>query len=174
MIEIKVTVEVPELTEALNNLAVALVNKGADAPAPAPAAEKKTASRSKSKKKDEAPEKEAEVQAAPTPAPTPQAVQAQAAPAPQAAPPMPQPVQQAPVQQMPAPQYQQYGPATPQQPQQVTFEMIANAGAFLVDRGMMNQVLAVMQKYGAQAVNQLRPEVYPMVAAEYRALGAPI
>ena len=93
-----------------------------------------------------APVAPAPVQTAPTPAPV-------AAPAPvptPAAPPVP----------VTAPTY--------------TLDQIAKAGANLVDAGKMEQLLALLTKYGVQAVTQLTPDQYGAFATELRALGAQI
>lgn len=98
-------------------------------------------------------------------APTP-AVQQQAAPAPV---PMAQPQATA----APIAQPQAVAPAPTAQPQ-ITLEAICNAGAKLVEKGQMNQVIALLGKYGVQAVNQIRPEQFAAFAADLRALGAQI
>ncbi len=56
----------------------------------------------------------------------------------------------------------------------VTLEAIVTAGAGLVEKGMMNQVIALLGKYGVQAVNQIQPQQYEAFAAELRTLGAQI
>jgi hypothetical protein len=86
--------------------------------------------------------------AAPTPAPAPvQATAAQTAPA-------------AAVPVAPAPTY--------------TLDQISRAGAALVDMGKMEQLLALLSKYGVAAVTQLAPDQYGIFATELRALGAQI
>lgn len=110
----------------------------------------------------------------------------QAIPAQQIAPTQPTtPVQQiqqaAPAQQVnPAPQAQQAAPAQPSQqiatPQApgVTLDAIINAGAGLVEKGMMAQVVALLKNYGVQAVNQLQPTQYDAFANDLRTLGAQV
>lgn len=89
--------------------------------------------------------------AAPAPAPTP------------AAPPVtPMPTAAAPA------------PAVPVTAPTYTLDQIAKAGANLVDAGKMEQLLALLTKYGVQAVTQLTPDQYGAFATELRALGAQI
>ena len=95
-----------------------------------------------------APVAPAPVQTAPTPAPV-------AAPAP-----APTPAAPAPAVPVTAPTY--------------TLDQIAKAGANLVDAGKMEQLLALLTKYGVQAVTQLTPDQYGAFATELRALGAQI
>lgn len=89
--------------------------------------------------------------ATPTPAPAPAAP---AAPAQTAAPTNPAPA----VPVTTAPTY--------------TLDQIAKAGASLVDAGKMEQLLALLAKYGVQAVTQLQPDQYGVFATELRTLGA--
>lgn len=101
--------------------------------------------------------------AAPAPGPVPvaqPAAPASAAPAPAPAP-APTPV--------PAPT-----PAVPVTAPTYTLDQIAKAGAALVDAGKMEQLLALLGKYGVAAVTQLSPEQYGNFATELRALGAQI
>lgn len=172
MNDLKITVSAPELAQAMNNLADAIRNGKANAQ---PAAAAPTAAVNA----PQAPMPQAQPQppvqaptnpvqpiqqpapaAAPVPMPAPAPMpQSAPAPAPQAAP-MPQPVP------APAPQATQ-PPATG-----VTLDAIINAGAGLVEKGMMAQVVALLGKYGLQAVNQLQPAQYEPFAVELRALGA--
>ena len=55
-----------------------------------------------------------------------------------------------------------------------TLDQIAKAGASLVDAGKMEPLLALLGRYGVQAVTQLAPEQYGAFATELRALGAQI
>lgn len=159
MNELKITVSAPELAQALNNLADALKNGAGNAQ---PAVAAPTAA---------APAPQA--QPAPVPAPAPQSAPAPMpapvppAPAPVAAPvPAPAPAPQ------PAPVAAPVPQATPGPATGVTLDAIINAGAGLVEKGMMAQVVALLGKYGLQAVNQLQPAQYEPFAAELRALGA--
>lgn len=96
---------------------------------------------------------------APAAAPAP----AQAAPVPAADPniaPTPAPVQAA--------------PAPAQTASSVTLEELSRAGAALATQGKMAELMAIMPKYGVQALTQLKPEQYAAVADDLRALGAQI
>lgn len=192
MIELKVTVDAPELSAAINHLAEAIESKGTDAPA-APAKN----SRSKKAAAKTAP---SEPVAAPAsieqPAVTSQPVQTpvitpaqQPTPAaPMATPVMPQPVATAtPVMTPPAaPVTQQFipqpaaapasAPVAPAQPQQssVTLEQIINAAMPLMNSNpaFAMQLQGILAKYGVQAVTQIPKEYLPNVAADLAALGA--
>lgn len=88
--------------------------------------------------------------AAPTPVPTPTPVQmpvAQTAPAPAV------PVASAPT---------------------YTLDQIATAGAALVNAGKMEQLLALLSKYGIQTITQLKAEQFGAFVTELRGLGAQI
>ena len=200
MIELKVTVDAPELSAAINHLAEAIESKGADAPA-APA----KSSRSKKAAAKTAPDAPAAsapapsepvtpptpveqspvtVQPAQTPVITPAPQPAPAAPV--AAPMMPQPVATAtPVMTPPAaPVAQQFipqptttpAPAAPAQPQQssVTLEQIINAAMPLMNSNpaFAMQLQGILAKYVVQAVTQIPKEYLPNVAADLAALGA--
>ena len=100
----------------------------------------------------------------------PEPVQAAPQPAPVAPVPKPQPVPTA--APTPAPQPVQAAP----EPQQktITIDMLAAAGAPLVDQGKMQQLMALLNKYGVQAITQLTPDKYDAFAADLRAIGAQI
>ena len=55
-----------------------------------------------------------------------------------------------------------------------TVDQIARAGASLVDAGKMEQLLALLARYGVAAVTQLQPDQFGAFATELRALGAQI
>ncbi|MEY8418874.1 hypothetical protein AALA83_06270 [Oscillospiraceae bacterium 44-5] len=55
-----------------------------------------------------------------------------------------------------------------------TLDQIAKAGASLMDAGKMEPLLALLSRYGVQAVTQLAPEHYGAFATELRTLGAQI
>lgn len=65
-------------------------------------------------------------------------------------------------------------PSVPVTAPTYTLDQIAKAGAALVDAGKMEQLLALLGKYGVAAVTQLTPEQYGGFATELRALGAQI
>ena len=150
MFEINVTVNAPELAEALNNLAAAL--KGAkpepaasktgkaDKPAPVPPADYMP------------PADTAPAPAAPAPAVTP-------APAPVQAPVTPAPAP-APVPVAPAPTYSR--------------DQIMTAGAALIDAGKINELMGLLNSFGVQAVTQLKQDQLGAFATELRKLGAQI
>lgn len=200
MIELKVTVDAPELSAAINHLAEAIESKGTDAPA-APAKN----SRGKKAAAKTAPDVPAASAPAPsepvTPTPPveqpPVTVQPVQTPvitpaqqpdpaAPVATPMMPQPVATAtPVMTPPAaPVSQQFipqptttpAPAAPAQPQQssVTLEQIINAAMPLMNSNpaFAMQLQGILAKYGVQAVTQIPKEFLPNVAADLAALGA--
>lgn len=195
MIELKVTVDAPELSVAINHLADAIESKGTDAPA-APvknSRSKKVAVRTA----PDVPAVSAPAHSEPVgspvpveqPAAAPQPVQApaaapvqQAIPAtPVAAPMMQQPVATAaPVMTPPAaPVTQQFipQPAAPTQSQQgITCEQIINAAMPLMNSNpaFAMQLQGILAKYGVQAVTQIPENMLPNVAADLRALGAKI
>ena len=53
-----------------------------------------------------------------------------------------------------------------------TVEELSRAGAALIDTGKMPQLLALLGKFGVQAVTQLPKEAYSAFGAELKALGA--
>lgn len=53
-----------------------------------------------------------------------------------------------------------------------TVEELSRAGAALIDVGKMPQLLALLGKFGVQAVTQLPKEAYSAFGAELKALGA--
>lgn len=167
MMEMKITVEAPDLAASIIKLAEAIasgpdpnlltpdeprpVSSYPTTPAPAVAAPVAA---------PVAPVSPAPVTptATPTPAPGP----AVAAPAPTAGPasvtPGNTPAPAVPVTTAPA----------------YTLDQISRAGASLVNAGKMQQLLELLGRYGVQAVTQLQPEQYGTFATELRALGAQI
>lgn len=65
-------------------------------------------------------------------------------------------------------------PAPVAAPPTYTLDQIAVAGAALMDANKMDQLLALLAKYGVNAITQLPPEQYGAFATELRALGAQI
>lgn len=198
MIELKVTVDAPDLSTAINHLADAIESKGTDAlAAPAKNSRSKKAA---AKTAPDAPAVSVPAHSEPVgspvpveqPAAAPQPVQVpaaapvqQAIPATVAAPMMQQPVATAaPVMTPPAtPVTQQFipqpaaAPAAPAQPQQgVTCEQIINAAMPLMNSNpaFAMQLQGILAKYGVQAVTQIPENMLPNVAADLRALGAKI
>ena len=160
MMEMKIKIEVPDLAAAICKLAAAITppdintltpDEPRGIPAAAPVAPV----------------------AAPAPAapvnPTPAPVAPVAAPvAPTAPVPTEQPQPAAPVAQTSAPA------AVPVTAPTCTLDQIARAGASLVDAGKMEQLLALLARYGVAAVTQLQPDQFGVFATELRALGAQI
>lgn len=148
--EINVTVTIPGLPEALNNLAAAISGKSAPAVAAAPVAQ---ATRP---------------EVAPTANPTTPAVAPVAAPA----------VTTPPVNNATAPVNTAPSAPTVAAPSNpvanYTIEQLSIAGAALCEQGKMPQLIALLGKYGVQAVTQLStaPDVINGFAAELKALGA--
>lgn len=144
MLEINVTVTVPGLPEAINNLAAAISGKTATAVpvvAEAPVKEVKTQPATEAPVTPVAPV---------APVQTPTVPEPVAAPAPVATP-------------TPAVVNAAY-----------TIEQLSIAGAALCEQGKMPQLIALLGKYGVQAVTQLSntPDVINGFAAELKALGA--
>lgn len=195
MIELKVTVDAPELSVAINHLADAIESKDTDAPA-APVKNSRS-KKATAKTAPDAPAVSAPAHSEPVgspvpveqPAAAPQPVQAPAAApvqqaipvTPVAAPMMQQPVATAaPVMTPPAaPVTQQFipQPAAPTQSQQgITCEQIINAAMPLMNSNpaFAMQLQGILAKYGVQAVTQIPENMLPNVAADLRALGAKI
>ncbi len=59
-------------------------------------------------------------------------------------------------------------------PPQYTTEQIMEAGATLMDAGKINDLMALLQKFGVQAVMDLKPEQLGPFATAMRELGAKI
>ena len=165
MFEINVTVNAPELAEALNNLAAAL--KGAkpepaaskvgkaDKPAPVPPADYMPPADTAPAPATPAPA----VTPAPAPAPAPVQAPVTPAPAPVQAPVTPAPAP-APVPVAPAPTYSR--------------DQIMTAGAALIDAGKINELMGLLNSFGVQAVTQLKQDQLGAFATELRKLGAQI
>lgn len=147
MLEMRITIEAPELVGALNNLAAAIggakltPQQGAVAAPQQPVTNPQTA--------------------APMPAPAP-ATPAQPNPLPS-----PGPVAQT------TPNYP--APNVPlAQPPQYTIDQIMAAGATLMDAGKVNELRNLLMSFGANAVMDLKPEQLGAFATGLRELGAKI
>lgn len=154
MLEMKIKIEVADaLISAIDKLASALNITAIPAQAPAPAAP-------------------ATPTAAPAPvtAPAPAPVQA-ASTSPIADPtPAQPPVQMNAAMTAPTP-----APVVPVTAAPTyTLDQIATAGAALVNAGKMEQLLALLGKYGIQAITQLKAEQFGPFVTELRGLGAQI
>lgn len=158
MMEMKIKIDVPELVAAVEKLAAAIDKTALNITVP------NEGTLNFNTPAGNAPVAPAPVQTAPTPAPV-----AAPAPAPTpAAPPVtPMPTAAAPAPAVPV-------TAVPVTAPTYTLDQIAKAGANLVDAGKMEQLLALLTKYGVQAVTQLAPDQYGAFATELRALGAQI
>ena len=64
--------------------------------------------------------------------------------------------------------------AVPTAAPQYTLEMLAVAGTELVDAGRINELSAILAKFGVEALTSLDPANYGAVALELRKLGAAI
>ena len=143
MLEIKITIAAPDLAAAINNLAVALAN-GNTVPAEKPAkAEKQTEAKDAAQ---QAPVNPMQATGAPLSATPAQTVA---------------PVANAPV-----------ASAVPTGAPTYTLDMIARAGAALVDAGKMDALCGLLAKYGVEALTALDPAQYGNFANDLRALGA--
>lgn len=153
MFEIKITL--PEMSEAINNLAkaisLAVANRNGIAPNAISADNTVAAA------------KNAEP-IAPTHYGTPVPTTAPGVPAVPAA--VPAPAAPA-VNAVPAPKVPTSAP-------QYTLEMIAKAGTALIDAGKMSEVTALLSKHGVDVLTALDPAQYGTFAAELRAMGAAI
>lgn len=145
MLEMKITIAAPDLAAAINNLAVALAN-GNTVPAEKPAkAEKQTEAKDAAQ---QAPVNPMQATGAPLSATPAQTVV---------------PVANAPV-----------ASAVPTGAPTYTLDMIARAGAALVDAGKMDALCGLLAKYGVEALTALDPARYGNFANDLRALGAQI
>ena len=145
MLEVKITIAAPDLAAAINNLAVALAN-GNTVPAEKPAkAEKQTEAKDAAQR---APVNPMQATGAPLSATPAQTV--------------------APVANVPV------ASAVPTGAPTYTLDMIARAGAALVDAGKMDALCGLLAKYGVEALTALDPAQYGNFANDLRALGAQI
>ena len=157
MIEIKITVATPDILVAAQIIAETLKGKAQTAPAdtipapylvtdvqPAPAPIAPQPAPAPEKPKAKKATKKAEKAAEPAPAPAPQ-------PAPA---PVPQPA--------PAP--------APAPVKEITLDMLTRAGAELVDKGFMNQVLAIMDEFKVPSLLELPKTNFDACAAKFHEL----
>lgn len=158
MLEAKITIVAPELTEAINNLAAAI---GGGAKANTSLAANPTQSPSSGVAQN--------VQPAPN---------VQAGPAPMNGPTLTYPSNPAP---MPAPPVQQAAPVNfpapgipLAQPPKYTVDQIMQAGATLMDAGKANELINLLHSFGVQAVMDLKQEQLGAFATALRELGAKI
>lgn len=165
MFEVRVTVEAPDVCAAVRELAAAMVAT-TGAPRAVNTAEKQT------------PVQQVPAQPTQPAQPAQQFTQPTTQQAPVQA---TQPPQQAPA-QLPQ-QFTQSAPNTVdqafQQPvqqapaaRQYTADEIARAGASLLEKGLMPQLIALLGKYNVQSIIGLRPDQFPAFAADLKAMGA--
>lgn len=175
MLEMKITVELPGIVDAMNHLADAIAGKNftnanipvvpvkvtpatvhqnttaAEAPAPAPVAATTAA-----------------VQAEPV-VPTTPATPVQNAPV---APSVP--VENVPVSVAPAPVVAAPAPVSAPAEKPVTLHDLSIAGAKLVDQGKINSVIKLLQSFGVPAITELKEDQYAGFADGLRGLGAEV
>ena len=158
MIEIKVTVEIPGMTEAINNLAQAIAEKK-------PVAVEAV--------KQEAPAVQASAPVAPVTAPVapvaPVQPPVQTAPAPAPVAPVAASVTPT-VTAASAPAQQQ----APTAAKRITLDDLSLAGAKLVDAGKMDALINALQNFGVAAITLLREDQYASFADCLRSMGANI
>lgn len=169
MLEMKITVAAPDLTAAINNLAAALDGKNPHTVCNQYGADNKHVDNVGTINMDMSGKAQPATPVTPTPAPTvptqaPGVAPAQIAPTVPVAPPVPTaPVANtAPV------------PAVPTSAPQYTLDMIATAGSALIDAGKLDQLMALLGKYGVDSITSLAPKQYGAIAMDLRTLGARI
>ena len=193
MLEIKITVELPGIPDAINHLADALLASKVQAvtpspavvalpvaaetaseavpePAPAPAPEKKT------RKRKEAPAPVEKAEDAPPLAEVPQEPVAQAEPEPAQAPADPEPAkaedQGEATQQAAAPDPVITQDIPVDDGPVYNIDMLSRAGTALLDKGKMGDLLNLLGEFSAASLMDLKPEQYPAFAQKMKAIGA--
>lgn len=169
MLEIKITA--PELSEAINNLARALSARAETTPGGKTSGATPTGTTCvPANSGDYVPVPPVDYAAKSTPPapPTPEGIahgtQAPAATgAPLAVPVVPTADTSAPA-----------APVVPTAVPQYDLEMLAKAGTALIDAGKIGELMALLGKYGIEALTSLDPSKYGVFASELRALGAAI
>lgn len=150
MLEIKVTVVIPRMPEAINNLAQALTNSSVPAhPRTVQNISIETIPKAVAEQPVVVPQTNTEI--------TPEPITAESTPV----------VQTTPIAPTPTP-----APAPATNAKKYTREEIAKAGSALVTQNKMPELLALLQKHGVASVAQLKPEQYDAFAADLIALGA--
>ena len=168
MMEMKITVEAPDLAASILKLAEAIAS-GPDPALLIPAEPLPVSAYPATPAPVAAPVSPAPVNPTPGPAPTMAApvVVPSPSPTPVTNAPTAGPTSAAPG-NTPAPAVPVAGAPT------YTLDQISRAGASLVDAGKMQQLLELLGRYGVQAVTQLKPEQYGAFATGLRGLGAQI
>ena len=189
MLEVKVTLEIPGVPEALSRLADAIASQdlGCKSGKAMDAINKRLTAAMNAAEVEPAPAAQIPVQPAPAqtaiaPTPAPAAPVQAAAPAPTPAPAAQTPaapVQTPAVQPMPAQAPAGVAPQPTPAPmpaapaaKKYTRDEIAKAGSVLASQGKIPELLALLNKYGVQSVVQLSPDKYDAFAGDLRALGA--
>lgn len=150
MLEIKVTVVIPGMPEAINNLAQALTNSSVPAhPRTVQNISIETIPKTVAEQPVVVPQTNTEI--------THEPIAPESTPA----------VQTTPIAPAPTP-----APAPVTNAKKYTREEIAKAGSALVTQNKMPELLALLQKHGVASVAQLKPEQYDAFAADLIALGA--
>ena len=184
MFEVRVTISAPELAQAINNLAAALVGvkpqQAAPAPqqAPAPVPQAAPMQAPAPMPQQTAPVQPQQTQGYAPANPTPAATSAASAPT--AAPVAPMALLY-----QPAPAAYPSQPPMPQQPApptgvpvtaapQYTIDQIMKAGATLMDAGRVDDLMNLLHNFGVSAVTELKPEQTGAFATALRGLGAKI
>lgn len=163
MFEVKVTVELPGIPEALNNLACAITESGVATAVKHGCGCAKPVTVSDDTEENVVP--------FPVNADTPVSAPIPATPAPVE---QPIPATTA-VLSVPAPAPASAPAATPAPTTKaVTMNDLSVAGAKLVELGKMDAVVNLLKNFGAAAITQLKEEQYMSFAASLRALGADI
>ena len=191
MFEVRVTISAPELAQAINNLAAALVGvkpqQAAPAPqqAPAPVPQAAPMQAPAPMPQQTAPvQPPQQVQGYALANPTPAATSAASAPTAAPVAPMAGPTSAYPSNQ-PAPAAYPSQPPMPQQPApptgvpvtaapQYTIDQIMKAGATLMDAGRVDDLMNLLHNFGVSAVTELKPEQTGAFATALRGLGAKI
>ena len=151
MLEARITIEAPELTAAINNLAAAIGGKNVQTFAP-----------NVSVTQTQPPASAQPPVTAPPVNTQPPAMNPPAAPQP-------------PVNQTPASAQNYAAPGVPlAQPPQYTVDQIMAAGAMLMDAGKANELINLLHSFGVQAVMDLKQEQLGAFATAMREMGAKI
>lgn len=188
MFEVRVTISAPELAQAINNLAAALVGvkpqQAAPAPqqAPAPVPQAAPMQAPAPMPQQTAPVQPQQMQGyAPT---NPTLAAPSAATAPTGAPVAPLAGQTSAYPSNPPAAYPSQPPMPPQSaqptgvpvtaPPQYTVDQIMKAGATLMDAGRVDDLMNLLHTFGVAAVTELKPEQTGAFATALRGLGAKI
>lgn len=153
--QINLTIHIPDLADAINNLAAAFNGKNTHTMCNQYGAGNKHIDNAGAINMDTG-DKAPTVPVNPTPAPV-TSVPLSATPA--------QPVAPA-ANTAPAP--------VPTAAPQYTLESLATAGSALIDAGKLDQLMAIFANFGVESLTDLSPEHYGAVANDLRALGARI